>query len=564
MTIPSIWTTGSTEAVKTGTWRSSLPHYIPAPAPCHQACPVNGEIAQWIGLARQRDWRAAWDVLTRHNPFPAVAGRICHHPCESACNRAGFDAALAICKLERAVGDMALEHGWAVAPAEQQRSAHVAIVGAGPAGLSAAFQLRRRGYRVSLYEAQTELGGLLRYGIPPYRLERSVLDGEIARILALGVEVHCGVAMRTEADFATLRCDHDAVFLGTGAQRPKRLAQLPQSAPWLVNGADYLARANAGQAPALGRRLVVIGGGSAALDVARSARRAGHTVTILALEAAPQLPAQAEEVREACEEGITIADSAMLAGVTTLAGGALELHCRRVVFTPGAERGQFTLMPLADDGFTLQADAIVPAIGHDPELDAWSEIAVNGSVLRVNRQQASNLERVWAGGDLASQARFVTEAIGMGKRAALDIDAALQRRALGNPSAVALPAEAGAAVSSGARPHDASVVALRNIATTYHPHQARVTETRLTPQARLASGAEVQLALTLEQALQESERCFSCGNCTGCDNCFHYCPDLAIRRVDGGYSVLTDYCKGCGICVAECPTGSMAMREEMR
>ena len=184
---PTIWTTGTTEVFKTGTWRAALPHYVKPPSPCHQACPVNGDIAEWIGLAHARDFRGAWEVLTRHNPFPAVAGRICHHPCEAACNRGGYDESLAICKLERLVGDLALEQGWAFEPPAAERKESVAIVGAGPSGLSAAFQLRRRGYRVTLYESQPELGGLMRYGIPSYRLARKVLDGEIARIVALGV-----------------------------------------------------------------------------------------------------------------------------------------------------------------------------------------------------------------------------------------------------------------------------------------------------------------------------------------------------------------------------------------
>ena len=563
MNLPSIWTTGSTEAIKTGTWRSALPHYIAAPAPCHQACPVNGDIAQWIGLARQRDWRGAWDVLTRNNPFPAVAGRICHHPCESACNRAGFDDALAICKLERTVGDIALQNGWTFPLPEREHTAHVAIVGAGPAGLLAAFQLRRLGYRVSLYEAQAELGGLMRYGIPPYRLARSVRDGEIARIVALGVEVFCGVTIRSEHDLARLRRDHNAVFLGTGAQRPKRLSQLPPNAPWLMDGATYLASANAGKPPALGRRLVVIGGGSAALDVARSARRAGQAVTILALETAQQMPAQHEEVVEAREEAITIVDGAMLKEVTELDDGALELQCQRVVFTPGSAGSPSTLTPLPEDGFLLQADAIVSAIGQDPDLAALAAFTLQGNLVSVNRQQATSFNGFWAGGDLASMARFVTEAIGMGKRAALDIDRTLQARV---PGGTTDGATAQAVAAPAATPADATpVVGLHNIATTYHPPQARVTESRLPPQQRVASGAEVQLPLELEQALIESARCFSCGNCTQCDNCFHYCPDLAIRRVDGGgYVVLTDYCKGCGICVAECPTGSMAMHEETR
>ncbi len=548
---PTIWTIGSTEVFKTGTWRAALPHYIHAPAPCHQACPVNGDIAQWIALARSRDFRAAWEVLTRHNPFPAVAGRICHHPCEAVCNRGGFDEPLAICKLERMVGDMALDAGWTFAVPAAQRAQHVAIVGGGPSGLSAAFQLRRRGWRVTLYESQPELGGLMRYGIPPYRLARSVLDGEIARIVALGVELRCGQALATAEDFERLHRTHDAVYLALGARRQKRLPQLPAQAPWLMDGAEYLARANAGTPPALGRRLVVVGGGSAALDVARSARRAGHAVTIVALESAEQMPAQREELAEALEEGITLIDGALLTSATPQDGDGLTLACVRVRFEPGAVRDNFTLTPVAGSEFTLAADAIVPSIGQDPELAPLaSRFARDGALLQVNTHQATSAERVWAGGDVASMARFVTEAIGMGKRAALDIDRALR----------------GSAAEADAQAEP--VVGLGNIATFYYPPQPRAPEVRRPVAERLASSVEVQLGLEFEPALAETERCFSCGTCIHCDNCFHYCPDLAITRVNGeaggGYAVLTDYCKGCGICVKECPTGSMTMREELR
>jgi NADPH-dependent glutamate synthase beta subunit-like oxidoreductase/ferredoxin len=545
---PTTWTTGTTEAIKTGTWRASLPHYIKPPSPCHQACPVNGDIAEWIGLACARDFRGAWEVLTRHNPFPAVAGRICHHPCEAACNRGAYDESLAICKLERAVGDMALEHGWSFGVPAMEGARHVAIVGGGPSGLSAAFQLRRRGWRVTIYESQAQLGGLMRYGIPSYRLSRAVLDGEIARIVALGVEVRCGESLSSAADLERLRATHDAVYVAIGAGRPKRLPQLPEAAPWLMQGAEYLARASAGSPPALGRRLLVIGGGSAALDVARSARRAGHEVTILSLEQRQQMPAQGEEVAEALEEGITLVDGAMLTATVPLGREGLALACVRVQLEVGAARGQFRIVPVDGSEFTLAADAIVSSIGQDPDLAALSSVLpVEGNLLAVEgRQQSTSTEGVWAGGDVASMARFVTEAIGMGKRAGLDID----RRLCGADAAAA---------------SEQSVVGLPNIATFYHPKQSRAEEIRVPAAQRLASGAEVQLGLELEQALAEAGRCFSCGTCTECDNCFHYCPDLAIQRVEeGGYRVLGDYCKGCGICVKECPTGSMTMREEIR
>jgi NADPH-dependent glutamate synthase beta subunit-like oxidoreductase len=543
---PPIWTTGTTEVFKTGTWRSALPRHIRAPSPCHAACPVNGDIAEWIGRARERDFRGAFDILTRHNPFPAVAGRICHHPCEAACNRAQVDGALAICRLERFVGDRALAEGWAFAPVEAAREERVAIVGGGPSGLSAAFHLRRRGYAVTLLESRDELGGLMRYGIPSYRLARDVLDAEIARILALGVEVRTGEPLATPADLARLRGEFDAAYLAIGAACQKRLPALDYAAPWAMDGAEYLARWNAGAPPLLGRRIAVIGGGSAALDVARSARRAGHEVTILALETAAQLPAQREEVAEALEEGIALSDGTMLTAAAPGPAGGLTLECVRVRFEPGPVRGRFTVTRIEGSAFALEADAVVTAIGQDPDLAALAgALPVDGALLAVDDRQATGVPGVFAGGDAASMARFVTEAIGMGKRAALEIDRLLS------------------GVAGGDAPVE-PVVPLAAINTHYHEPRARAPERRAPMVRRLAGAAEVQLGLEIEQALAESERCFSCGTCIHCDNCVTYCPDLAVRREGDGYVVLTDYCKGCGVCVRECPTGSMAMQDENR
>jgi NADPH-dependent glutamate synthase beta subunit-like oxidoreductase len=543
--IPAIWTTGSTASIKTGTWRAALARHIQAPSPCHEACPVGGEIAEWIGHARARNFRAAWETLTRHNPFPAIAGRICHHPCESACNRGGFDDALAICKLERFIGDQALEQGWSFNRPDRQRSERVAVVGGGPSGLSAAFQLRRRGYRVTLVEAQAELGGLMRYGIPPYRLARDVLDGEIDRILALGVDVRCGQPLASAEDLAQLRAEHDAVYLALGAQRPKRLPQLDYRRDWVFDGADYLARCGRGSAPTMGQHVVVIGGGSAAFDAARSARRSGHEVTILALEAEDRMPAQPEEVVEAREEGVTVLHSAMLRGSREADDGAAHLDCVRVRFEPGARRGQFKVTPIAGSDFALRADALISSIGQDPDLAPFAALEVHDALLKIDHGGGTSAAGVWAGGDLASMARFVTEAIGMGERAALAID----RRFAGN-KAQPLAEEA--------------PVTLNAINLHYYPAATRPAEQRLPAAARQAHSGEVQLGLAIEQALAESTRCFSCGTCTHCDNCIAYCPDVAVQRAGTGYAVLTDYCKGCGLCVKECPTGSMKMQEELR
>lgn len=541
--VPTAWTTGSTEVFKTGTWRSMIARHVHAPSPCHQACPVGGDIAEWIGLAGAGDLRAAWTVLTRHNPFPAVAGRICHHPCETACNRAAYDEALSICKLERFVGDAAIAGGWAFDAPGVSRDGHVAIVGGGPAGLSAAFQLRRRGWRVTVHEAGTVLGGLMRHGIPAYRLARDVLDAEIARIVALGVELRFGSPVQTPAQFQALRDAHDAVFVATGAARSRRLAQLDYAQPGIVDSAAWLEGCNAGRPLPLGPRVVVIGGGSAALDAARSARRAGHAVTLLTLESRGQLPAQAEEVVEALEEGIDLCDGAMLQACERRAEGFL-LHCRRVRFEAGAQRGQFQLTPLDEPAFTLEADAVISSVGQETELEPFGLPAERG-VLSVDARQRAGDAPVWAGGDVASLARHVTEAIGMGKRAAL----AIHRALLG----VQTPDET-----------EGPAVAIESIATWYHPRAPRAQSRVVAPSERLADGAEVQLGLTREQVRDEAARCFSCGECTSCDTCVVVCPDLAVRHDAGGYEVLGDYCKGCGLCVRECPSGAMTMEDDLR
>ena len=512
---PSIWTTGTTESIKTGTWRAAAPVYQNPPSPCSAACPVEGRIAEWIGQAKAGDFFGAWATLSDHNPFPAVAGRVCHRPCESACNRGAYDEPLAVRALERQIGDLALAEGWQfpAAPLGQER---VAVVGGGPSGLSAAYQLRRRGYAVTIFEASRALGGLLRDGIPPYRLPRAVLDGEIRRVIALGVDVHAGVRVASAEQLLKLRAQYDAVYLAIGAQRQKRLAQLNYGASCVMDGAAYLAAANAGAPPALGRRVVAIGGGSAAMDVARSARRAGHEVSVLALESELQMPAQREEVLAAKEEGVRLFDGGLLKSVA--AKGTLRLHCVRVDFE-GANPLRFE--PIANSDFYLDADAVISAIGQDPDLAAFAGLLEADALIRIDERGATSLDGVFAGGDAATSARFVTQAIGMGRHAALEIDGWLTDRVV-------------------ERVRRAAPVPLSAVNTFYHPRAKR------------------------SDTFAEAARCFSCGRCTLCDNCLKFCPDMAVRRAAGGYAIALEYCKGCGLCVQECPTGALAMHEETK
>ena len=539
-----LWTHLTSESRITGTWRSALPNYLDQPSPCLGACPVNGRIAEWIKQVKDGDIYDAWVTLTDNNPFPAIAGRICHHPCETACNRKDMDETVGICSLERYVGDMALIEGWAFSVPAAERSQSIAIIGGGPAGLSAAFQLRRYGFCVSIFEAKDELGGLMRYGIPSYRLERDILNGEIDRIIAMGIDLHLGIEVMDSDALAELNKKHDAVFLATGASLPKRLPTLDYSQSWVIDSAEFLAAALKVQKSRAGSQVLVIGGGSAAMDVARSARRLGSAVTVLTLEPEGSLPAQETEVEEAIEEGVVFVSGATMQSME-VNGNDVTISCANVELSSGGATGAFTITPVAGSEFELTANTIIPAIGQEADIDRWNGLVdANGAVLNAKNGGQTCTPGIYAGGDVASVFRFVTEAVGMGKEAARSIAASLA-------SDIVAPALA-----------SADQVGINRINIAYQDKHARTRQNVTALDKRLGGFEEVQLPLGTDEALTEAMRCFSCGTCIFCDNCYFYCPDVAISKTESGYEVNTDYCKGCGLCVVECPTGSIHMQED--
>ncbi len=539
----------TTLEIKTGGWRTRRPVYVEATAPCRAACPAGESVARWIEAARRGDLAAAWALIREDNPFPAIMGRVCAHPCETRCNRGHYDGAVAINALERFVGDWGLEHG--VAPiAELPRSGKVAVVGGGPAGLACAHHLSRRGYRVMLYEAEAELGGLLRFGIPEYRLPRAVLEREIELAIGPGVEVLTGQRLGDTLSWDTVAA-HDAVFVSIGASRPLALGVAGEHARGIAAGLAFLHDLATGSRRAPGRRVVVVGGGSTAMDVARSARRLGaSSVTVVALEGREEMPALPEEVSQALAEGVVIRNGLGVLRFVEVDGtvtGAEVSPARLERSADGAIRAAFPPGPSE----ALPADSVLLAIGQAVEVSALPAALRGERGVVTAADRATLAPRVFAGGDVASSQRTVTHAIGAGMRAARRIHECL--------SGVSPEAPA---IHTGAVALPGHVVGFGEINRAYFPPAARAERPERPAGARSASFAEVVAGLAADIAGRESARCFTCGRCVDCDNCYLFCPDMAVSRRNGSYLVAGDHCKGCGLCVEECPRGALQMVSE--
>lgn len=548
--VPSIWTTGYTDVLNTGTWRNAVAVHMKKPAPCYGACPVDGDIPVWVHQARSNNFFGAWRTLAENNPIPASIGRTCHHPCETSCNRNEYDGAVSINALEQYIGDMAIEEGWAFEPPAGESESKVAVIGGGPAGLSCAYQLRLKGFRVTIYDANPELGGVLRYGVPEFRLPKELLAAEIKRIVDLGVEVIAGRKM-VAADLDRLLKEHAAVFIAFGAHKPKRLPLFPAGDPRVMDGLAFLHSIRSGTPLPIGPNVVVIGGGSVAMDIAGSAIRLGSHAGILALESRCALPAPEDEIQDVLDEGATITDGAMVKSLEDDSDGIL-LHCVRVELDPAAPAGVLRPVEIAGSAFDVKADTIILAVGQDPELADWeSRLKVERSMLVTDNGFMTSCAAVFAAGDVAGTERFVSSAVGSGKLAADSI-----ARYIGKASE-------GAPVPAG----QSREVEFKEINTFYFPLKDRRERGKLSASGRIADFREIRSGFSAEQAQDQAERCFSCGSCIECDNCYIFCPDMAVAKDSSAplhYTVLDQYCKGCGCCLEECPRGAMGVREESK
>jgi 2-oxoacid:acceptor oxidoreductase delta subunit (pyruvate/2-ketoisovalerate family) len=572
--VPHISVSSSSTLVnRTGSWKYIRPRYRDGVAPCNARCPAGVDVEGYMNLLRQERVAEARDLLLRENPIPAITGRVCHHPCECACNRVSFDEAVAVHAVERAVGDAILSE---LPPrAARTRAAHVAVVGSGPAGLACAYHLIRLGYAVTVFDEADEAGGMLRQGIPAYRLPRQLLDRQIEWLAELGIEFRCGVSVRGDAA-GTVLAGYSAVFLATGAHEGKPLGIDGEGGPGVRPGLAFLKAVNRGERPDLGGRVVVVGGGNTAIDCARTALRLGAAATVLYRRTRAEMPAIAAEIDEALAEGVQFIYLAAPAALRHVGDRLVGVECVRMVLGEPDASGRRRPVPMKEEGFSIPVDTVLTAIGEDIELSALPAVLPhsNGAV-SVDAFGDTETGRYFAGGDLTATERTVADALGSGKAAAMGIDRWL-RWLDGEPppggASEALRWGRGAMSMSRWRGDDPvvrrgstnEVVGAHELNMSHFEHAPRHAD-RFAAEGSNSRGdfAEVNRGIDLGAALEEARRCFNCAVCNDCEVCLIFCPDVAIqRRADGGLEIDLTYCKGCGVCAAECPRGALVMTRE--
>ena len=523
---------------RAGPVRQQRPVYVDLLPPCNAGCPAGENIQAWLAHAEAGDHERAWRQLVSDNPMPAIHGRVCYHPCESVCNRASLDSAVSIHSVERFLGDLALERGWSFDPPPTRSGKRVLVIGAGPSGLSAAYHLARLGHEVEIRDAGERPGGMMRYGIPAYRMPRDVLDGELDRIAALGVRITCGHRVE-DLDAERRDGGFDAVFVAVGAHLSKRVDIPAKDAGRIVDAVSFLRSVASGERPVIGRRVAVYGGGNTAMDAARVARRLGaNDATIVYRRTRAQMPAHEEEAEEAEREGVQIN---WLRTITAFDGPELTVEA----------------MELDDSGFpqptgrfeTLAADTVILALGQDTDTGFLRQVPgvefQRDGTVQVSATMMTGCPGVFAGGDMVPAERTVTVGVGHGKKAARNIDAWLRGTATAN-----VPKH--------------ELVSFGDLNLWYFGDAARRQQPEAEPQERIAGFGEVLGGLSEREATYEARRCLSCGNCCECDGCLGACPEDAVIKLGPGNRYEYDYdrCTGCGACYEQCPVHSIEMVPE--
>lgn len=517
---------------KTGSWRSSTPVYKNIMPPCNHNCPAGEDIRGYIDLMKNSRVEDAFRLLTDSNPLPAVCGRVCYHPCQASCNRHSFDTELQVRLLEKFIGDWGIEKKIEFRRVESI-SKKVAVIGAGPAGLAAAFYLNRSGVAVTVFDENPLPGGILQYGIPSFRLDKLVLNKELDRVLR-GVEFRANTRLGKEVDTGDL-VEFDAIFLGTGAHMSKRLNIPGEDLPRVESGLDFLKRTNSGELDSMeGKEALVIGGGNTACDVARAAKRMGAMVRIMYRRTEREMPAFEEEINDLKAESVKMEFLAAPIRIEKDEDDRLKVVTVKMKQGEPDESGRARPVPIEGSEFEVTVDRVFAAIGEDADFSFFPDAdkTSDGGIDFTNVDKRIR-DRLFVGGDILPNPRTVPHAVGSGRLAAEKIMAMFEGReyrAVKNLVEVA-------------GPEDINYI-----------YFTKVNETKW--KYRIAPGGNIPDAAA---AVDEAGRCFSCGVCSKCDNCYNFCPDMAIVRTVDGYHVNLDYCKGCGICARECAGGSLRM-----
>ena len=530
----------ATEGGRVAPVRTRMPIYLDRLPPCNNACPAGENIQEWLRLVKAGQEEAAWREITRNNPFPAIHGRVCYHPCEAACNREELDGAVSIHSVERYLGDLAIEKGWGFEKPRFSSGRRVLVIGAGPSGLSAACQLARMGHDVEIRDSSPLPGGMMRYGIPEYRLPRNVLDAEIARLVDLGVRI------TTDYTVTDLLADQaeggfEAVFVAIGAHLSKRVDIPNRDASKIVDAVSFLRDVASGERPMIGRKVAVYGGGNTAMDAARVARRLGAEESIVVYRRTKeQMPAHADELEGAEREGVT-------------------MNWLRTISSVDADDLTVEVMELDENGRArgtgrfekLEADTVILALGQETDSNFLRKIPgmhFEHDVVDVDPNTLmTNVPGVFAGGDAVPSERTVTVGVGHGKRAARQIDAWLAGR------------------EASSRPKH-ELADFEKLHLWYFGDARRHTQPELAPEERTGDFDEIVGGLSDDQAHTEAARCLSCGNCFECDGCLGSCPEDAVIKLGKGNRYRYDYdrCTGCSTCADQCPVGAIKMVEEVR
>jgi 2-oxoacid:acceptor oxidoreductase delta subunit (pyruvate/2-ketoisovalerate family) len=566
---------------RTGSWRFIRPIYEDKVPACQNACPAGNDIEGWIKHLEKGDYENAYWHLKREQPFPAILGRICFNFCEDACNRNPLDQCVSIKELERFVGDQVSgAKPYPDLPAYNGKC--IAVVGSGPAGMSAAYFARLLGFKVTIYEKLTVMGGILRVGIPAYRLPRELVATELDRLSRMGIKMHPATEIGKDISLAELRDKNDYIFLGTGVHASMKLG-IPQEdeSHCIISGLDLLIRTALGDTVELGKQVVIIGGGNTAIDCARSALRLGSEATIVYRRSENEMPAHPQEILEARQEGVRFRFLAAPEKIVLNADRTIKtMLCCEMQLGPADESGRRRPVKKKGASFEVIADTVVSAIGEKPVFEYLQDnlttknerVVVQENLMAHVRDDAG--AKVFAGGDIIDVAHTVVHAVASGKKAAIAMDCdrngsdfgfIMEKIRIGDGPAISFAAYKGWQPVNPVSQNQQWVLKSENIVYDYFKTIPRIKPRVKDADTRKHTFSIYKDTLAPNAAKQEAARCMHCGRCTECDNCLIFCPDMSVLVKENnrfGYRVDYDYCKGCGICFTECPRHAITMIDE--